>query len=289
MKRFFYFFSFVLVALTSCDVIEGPYDEKIIVPEITSDTVQRILLEDFTGHTCGNCPCAAETAYELDTTYKGRVIVVATHAGFFAEPYAAGTKFRADYRTEVGNQVDSYFQISAVGLPKGMVNRSEFDNKTVLNDGAWASAIAAIDTTPNSPVLLIDMEASYAASSRTVTMEVNLDYLKTGNNNHQLVVYVVEDSIINWQKFYSGTVCNPGAAYDKPDFVHRHVLRDVVNGTWGEAVYSTGTTIPVGYKTTKNFSYTINPDWNSDHIAFVAFVQDNATRRVIQVEELKLK
>ena len=56
---------FVFMAfITSCDIIDEPYREK--TTQDTTKTVKRkILLEEFTGFRCKNCPHAAETIHSL--------------------------------------------------------------------------------------------------------------------------------------------------------------------------------------------------------------------------------
>lgn len=287
MKKILLFLFGAATLFSSCDVLEGPFDEKVAV-DTTAGPKRKILLEDFTGHTCGNCPCAAKEALRLDTAFEGRIIIVASHVGFFAEPYANGTKFRTDFRTPAGTEVNDYFQIDAQGLPQGMVNRKIIDGSRILSSTAWATAVSPFVTDTNIskyPDATITMSAAYNSANRTASIEVNSKYLKLGNSNHQLVVYVVEDSIINWQKFYAS--CG-GVDKDVPDYVHRHMLRGAVNSTWGDALYTSGTTIPVGTSINKSYTQVLDPSWDEKHIYFVAFIQDNVTKEVIQVEEVKL-
>lgn len=287
MKNLFLIAIITLSLFSSCDVLEGPFDEKVAI-DTTAGPKRKILLEDFTGHTCGNCPCAAKEAIRLDSIYEGRIIVVATHVGFFAEPYPGGSKFRADYRTTAGNEINDYFQIDAQGLPQGMINRAPYNNVKILSATAWSSAVAPyiLDTAvANHPDATITMNATYNSANRAANITVNSSYLKEGNSNHQLVVYVVEDSIINWQKFYAS--CG-GVDKDVQNYVHRHVLRTSITSTWGDVLYSAGSVIPIGTSINKTYSYTLDPTWNEEHIYIVAFIQDNNTREVVQVEEIKL-
>ncbi len=287
MKKILLFALGITTLLSSCDVLEGPFDEKVTI-DTTAGPKRKILLEDFTGHTCGNCPCAAYEAIRLDTTYKGRIIVVASHVGFFAEPYTNGTKFRTDFRTPAGTEVNDYFQIDAQGLPQGMVNRTVYNSARILSSTSWSSAVAPfiLDTAISKhPDATLSMSATYNSANRTASVEVNSKYLKEGNSNHQLVVYVVEDSIINWQKFYSS--CG-GVDKEISDYVHRHVLRGAVNSTWGDALYTTGSVIPIGTSVNKSYTQVLDPIWEAKHIYFVAFIQDNVTKEVVQVEEVKL-
>ena len=81
------FFGFVFA---SCEVIEGPYMSGNINPIDTSNNnyVKNILIEDFTGHLCKNCPDAASELDAIQAVYGSRIIGLAIHSGStFARPY----------------------------------------------------------------------------------------------------------------------------------------------------------------------------------------------------------
>ena len=72
--------------LNSCDYVHD-------ATEVSTNTTgggtpgvvyRKVLVEDYTGHKCGNCPAAALKLLHLDTTYEDKVIPLAVHAGFFA-------------------------------------------------------------------------------------------------------------------------------------------------------------------------------------------------------------
>ena len=69
--------------ITSCDIIEEPF----LVPVAGSndtipvvEKVRKVLLEDFTGQKCPNCPEAAEIAHNLKTIYGEQLILLTVHA-----------------------------------------------------------------------------------------------------------------------------------------------------------------------------------------------------------------
>ncbi|MFN5378805.1 MAG: hypothetical protein ACK5BQ_08575, partial [Ignavibacteria bacterium] len=96
MKHSIIFAGLLSLVLISCDVVNAPYEKN---PKDPSDTLlkdtstvitrtgalQNVLLEDYTGQLCGNCPEAAEIADRLYKVNGGRVIVTAIHAGIFAK------------------------------------------------------------------------------------------------------------------------------------------------------------------------------------------------------------
>ncbi len=279
ISSLFIFSIFVAFTFAACDEITGPYTEDVNVTE----GGRKILLEDFTGHECGNCPYGGLEAIKLDSIYKGRVIVVATHCSFFADTNKNG-KFSYNFKTAVGDELDQFFNIETAGLPKGMVNRqakdgdySIFSNR-LLNYTAWSSSIA-MELNKTAAVNL-SLSKNYDTLSRNLNLDVEIEYLEKGNINQQLVVYLVEDSIINWQKWYGHI------PEDVPDFAHRHVLRKSLNGTWGDRL--SGSVKSAGQIISKTFSTTISSKYKHKKCYIVAFVQNNLTKEILQVEEIKL-
>jgi hypothetical protein len=270
---------FVAFTFAACDEITGPYTEEVNVTE----GGRKILLEDFTGHECGNCPYAGIEATNLDSIYKGRVIVVATHCSFFADTNKTG-KFSYNFKTLVGDELDQFFNIETAGLPKGMVNRQALDgdysifSNRLLNYTAWGSSIAM--ELNKKAALNLSLSKSYDTLSRNLNLEVEIEYLEKGNINQQLVVYLVEDSIINWQKWYGHIPENV------PDFAHRHVLRTSLNGAWGDRL--SGSVKSAGQIISKSYTTTISSKYKQKKCYIVAFVQNNLTKEVLQVEEIKL-
>ena len=69
---------------TACDIVEPPFAETSTTGPTgpVSGAVRKVLLEDFTGHKCGNCPRAGEAADALKLAYGDQLIVYAAHVGF---------------------------------------------------------------------------------------------------------------------------------------------------------------------------------------------------------------
>ena len=80
-----------------------------------------------------------------------------------------------------------------------------------------------------------------------------------------------------WQKDYRKTPENI------PDYLHRHVLRSAINGSFGENI-ARGS-IQSGTKIIRNFKTNINPAYMAVHCSVVAFLVDSANAEVMQAEE----
>lgn len=272
------FLILVITSIIACDEIDPPYEETPTPGPVDTLPVHKVLLEDFTGHTCGNCPYAAQEALNIANApkYAGKIVIVSTHIGFFAEPANSGL-FTYDFRTQAGNEIDQQFQIDARGLPKGMINRNNFTfPDPILNYTSWSTAVDSAVKMPAD--LKIEIEKEYNENTRALNATINLTYYNEGNKDHQLVVYLLEDSIVKPQRFY-----NPDR--DEPSFVHRHVLRGAFNSSLGDPL-TVNAIIQPGTKFSKSYVKTLNADWDEKHCSIVAFVHDIQTKKVLQVEEL---
>ena len=273
IKTLFTILAFSLFII-SCDKIDEPYTKKNNGGGDTNNVVRKVLLEDYTGHKCVNCPAAAIIAHDLKDYYKERLIIMSVHAGYFAMPSSSGD-YSYDFRTPVGNELDQYFGISNIGNPNGMVNRKKISGSQVINPNNWGTAIGDIIDLP--PDASISIENTFNNTSRKLSMNVETKLLNQISGNYSLCVYILEDSIVAAQKNNDPAV---GDTPDILDYVHRHVLRGSVNDTWGESI---GTETAA-----KNYSYTLNAEWDADNCYILAFIYNDDSKEIIQAEEKKV-
>lgn len=293
-KHSFYILIAALAAVfQSCDYVANPSEAISGGGSTDSSTHERrVLVEDYTGHKCPNCPQAAIAATQLKNTYGEKVVVVSVHAGFFAVPTtpagAPSGSYLNDYRTTAGTAYDSptYFGISNVGNPNGMINRKDYTPSTTTHVkayGTWPTEVAALMALP--PVADLKITNTYNASTRSLSINTSSEFisdtLTTGS--YKLIVMITQDSIIDWQ--VDGSVNNP-------TYVHQHMLRDNVNGTWGD-VLTTGTVTPHA-SITKNYTYTLPATYNGTacdekHCYVVAFIYNTANYEVLQAAEEKVE
>ena len=266
------------VLAVSCDVIENPIQNPDVGPGDTTLAVkQNVLLEDYTGHLCGNCPEAAEKAHDIQALYgKDRVIVIGVHSGPFAR--VSLPDYPIDWKSPVGIELDASFGISRAGNPNGLVNRATRNGKFILSQNDWAPAVTALLT--QEPVLGITAETTWDAGTKTITADVELNYVKSGSVDHFLVGYITENGLVGDQLDYR---VSPSHV---EDFEFEHVLRASVNGTWGEQVSSSE--IAAGTKLERQLTYTFpaGKDWKPENCELVIFVHrlnNPDTKEVVQV------
>jgi hypothetical protein len=274
--------------LSTCDEVEAPYlipvggndTAECPLPEFqhVHDPVKRVLLEDYTGHTCVNCPSAAVIAHDLNETLGNRLVVVAVHAGFFAMPL--GGEYSTDFRTEAGTAWDSFFGISAIGNPNGMVDRTGYSGNHVLSPGAWSARIN--EQLAKEPELVIQIINEFTTSSSKLCTHIQVVFEKELDRNLNLCIVLTENEVIAPQKNNNPNV---GPTPDIMDYEHNNLLRGAVNAPWGVAISSMGEAIPIDTKITKSYKVILDDDWDPYKCMVVAFVYDHDTYEVLQVSE----
>jgi hypothetical protein len=231
----------------------------------TAIQVKRVLLEDYTGHTCQNCPAAAAIAHNQEAIYNGKLIVLAVHAGYYAIP---GTgEFAIDFRTAAGEQWNTDFQI--VAYPSGMVDRKQFNGKQVLGSAEWVTDISSVINQASSMIMI--MNNSYDSTSRTVKSFVYSKFNQTVPGTYNITVCVTEDNIISAQDSSNAII---------HDYNFRDVLRGTVNGIYGEVLT---TSVDPSLTYFGKFSISINSAWVAKNCWILAFVSKSDTKEIIQV------
>ncbi|MDX2173594.1 MAG: Omp28 family outer membrane lipoprotein [Bacteroidota bacterium] len=272
------FVSILSISIVSCDKVSHAAQTSEVKPN-----TRNILLEDYTGHQCGNCPNAARVAEQLQAKYGDKLIVIAVHAGFFTR---LNTEFVTSYTCQAGNDWDAStggFGVSAAGNPNGMVNRKNYaDNGLIQKETKWATTVSLA----SSDIEFCDLflTTSYDALTRKLNTSVKTKFRRSYPNNTKLCVVFTEDSVIGPQKDYS-LAPNPDVIHD---YEFMHMLRGSINGSWGETLKNA----PIKYQDSVTLSYpnfALEPKFKDKNVSVIAFVYDATTREVLQVEKAKIK
>lgn len=237
-----------------CDDIKED-DRYLVVEGVTP--VRAVLIEDFTGQNCVNCPTAHATIEKLVEQYGATVIPVSIHAGGFG--VSVSTSRLPSYvglMQPEGNTLNDKYGIKE--WPKGVVN-----GRRATNPDEWAAEVRT-ELAKESPLSIV-LEASYNAADNTV--EVNTTMMPAATLSGRLNVWVVENGIVAFQRdITAGRI---------PDYVHNHVYRASLTGTDGEPV-----SLQQGIHSTATHSIAVrNSDtevWNPANLSIVAFVSDNS-------------
>lgn len=255
----------LMAATTACDEVDEADRLKFIKPEPTG---RCILIEDFTGQACVNCPTATDIIEELQAAYSAdTIIAVAIHSGGLG--VKPSEKHPDGLATDLGDRYYNYWKIEY--QPMGVIDRSDGPQ-----DKDWWTAKVNWDMQQPQPSKVnIDVETTFDEVSRTLDIEV--DVIAAENDTEgKLQLWITEDNIVAFQD-----MPQEKGGGTKADYVHNHVLRDAVNGDWGEDV-----SLKEG--SSKHFSHTyrVNTAWKAADLAVVAFVYNSDG--VVQAKRHKL-
>lgn len=296
-------FTFILLIATaalvyqSCDYVSNAVPAPASGSSSTGSTgsttgtqviYRKALIEDYTGHKCGNCPGAARELHKLDSIYAGKIVPIAVHAGFYANVTSA---YPNDLRSQAGTDWDQAFQISmGPGNPNGLVGRVGYNTSNFIQAySLWGGSAVAIAAMP--AAFKIDINNAYNTSSSVLTTTITSTALKDTSGTLNLVVVITEDSIIGPQLDYSlNTTQYPNQIM--PNYVFNHVLRGSLNSSWGAQILNGN--VPKDSVMTRNYSFNLGSGWDYRHCKVVAFIYNSNTSsssyyEVLQAEDKQIQ
>lgn len=259
----------LLPLLCACDDID---ESNRFSGPVEFTPKKNVLIEDFTGQRCLNCPLAANAVNTLQNTYgKEHIIAVAIHGGNLSIPAPGG------FATETGQQYNSYWGVDS--WPKGLVDRAggwdaNKPGDALLEYTSWsAQAVKRMQLDPMANIT-ID-QSTYDPSTGMLTVKTTVE----GNTDIDgfLQVWLTESHISSIQIMPDGSM--------NKTYEHNHVFRATLNGTWGETIQlSEGENTSVEH----TFSLTDQPTWKPEKLAVVAFVY-NKTQGVMQAVDREVE
>ncbi|MCX6164401.1 MAG: Omp28-related outer membrane protein [Ignavibacteriae bacterium] len=202
-----------------------------------SAQTNNVLLEFCTGTWCGYCPCGDAIA-ETIAVYRPDALILAYHGGSTSEPFK-------DFN---GNNILSLMGFSA--YPTGVVGR----RTGIISRNGWFGQCMIQTNNYPSPISYT-ANRHYNPATRMVDMTVIATALRDIDTNCFINFVITEDNIVYPQNYYAEC----GTAGYHNDFIHKWVVRNMVNGATGEALntghWAQGTT------KTKTWTTTLPSGW----------------------------
>lgn len=258
------------MAAASCSNIDEG-DRLIYVKP--AEVGRAVLIEDLTGQRCINCPTGTDIITGIIKTYgEDNVIAVGIHCGPLG---FAGNSKRVGLKTDTGDEYYTHWANGTnLGQPSAIFNRKK-GKGPIDNLNNWAAEVGLIISEKAN--LSVNIANAYDAKTRKLTTKVGA-FGVNGTVSGKLQVWIVEDGIKAMQLMPDGSA--------NQEYIHNHVFRAAVNGTWGEDI-----TVKEGETTSNDYSYVLPETWNADNISVVAFVYNGngvenvAKKHIVEHEE----
>ena len=253
----------------------------------SQSATKKVLIEEVTTAGCPGCPVGALEFNDIAAT-NPNVIPVAIH-------------FNDVWHTDSMATPDGAAVLVPYwwAQPTMMVDRYAFSGipRIPLLQVYWSDKISEREA-HNTPVD-VSATGTYSASTRSLDIDVTASFLNNANGNLRVNCYIVEDSVMgsglgyDQLNGYNTTVGHPlyGLGNPIPNYVHRHVLRDMLGGPWGtDGVIPS--TVASGNAYTHHYTTTLPAKWDESIITLVVLVQqydaDSSKREVLNANSYKL-
>lgn len=235
-----------------CEEIVPPIDTEIRY------TGRRVIVEEFTGVQCVNCPQGSKRLEELSDLHGEFVIPISIHAGSFSDPYPESLY---NFTTNEGNSLEGNLLGPVKGFPAATVNRRLFDNEDELpiTLNKWAGYI--IQELLEQPKLDLNISNNFNEVTRDLEIVINLKFIEDVTDNLGISIMILENDIKDVQLTPDGK---------QIDYNHKHVMRRMLTDYAGDAIQASQTT--AGATPSFTYNFTIPANWNAEKCEVVAFV-----------------
>ena len=258
--------SALMLLFMGCDKIDINNTHKPYTPTNGNKTV---LIKDFTGARCVNCPAAAEVVHELQHQLgDDRIFILSVHAGYMAMPVGSFPDFITPEGTEWynNNSANPLFAVDQVALTEG----------NTLNESQLDAPVSAALAEPQ--LFDIDINNTYDEDSRHLSVENRINATGERLGQYYATVCLVEDSIVGRQIVPSGI----DTAY-----VFRNVFRGTLNGAEGGLV--TNGIVYIDDTFNLNCSIDIDDTYNADQCYVLTYIYDKSDGKILQTAMKKME
>ena len=245
------------LGFTACDEV----DEADRYKELTKiESKRNVLIEDFTGQMCTNCPDGHRTIVSLKEQYGSQVIAVGIHAGIFGIAEGKNPAIVGLMQPEG----DEYAKNAGVETyPSAVIDR----RSGALALSEWASYVRTAFERD------CDLNIKLTAKINGGKIDIHSQFEQSANISGKYQIWVTESNIVALQIDNGKTIT---------DYVHNHVYRTSVNGTQGENI-----SLSANVFSDLNHSVDIKDNWNRENLSVVAFVYNEDG--VVQAQECEVE
>jgi hypothetical protein len=269
MKKLLFLLCPVALLFAACD------EQPVPIPDPNLNVTGRnVLVEEVTGVRCPNCPDGSRALLGLQAQHgSSRVVVISVHAaGNFSVPYSSSLyDFRSPEIQEMANYVGSL-----EGFPTAAINRRKLTGEAtpfITPSNRWGGEV--LEDLGIDPSINITLHNDFDAATRKLNIKADLLADKDWGDSLRISVLITQDSIVDAQ--IDGSVF-------MQNYVHRHLLRDVVSAPSGDPI---GEPLLLGSILSRTYEVALPADWDAKHCSVVAFIHYDGenSKEVLQVTE----
>lgn len=289
MKKTFLFLCLGAMVLTSCQE-KPPYinltpsakiDTTYVLSSVPAADPHNVLIENFTGATCSNCPAAHELIHAMDSTYPGRINAISLFVKDFPQTTPPEHALY-DFRTQIATDIEANIYQALLAMPVAGIDRMPLGQVADQRPyqcyrNVWSSIV-------NNQLLMadslnLDISSVYDSTTRKAVIKVKVTYLQPVSTKQNFSIAVLEDGFVDVQEF---------PTYFDTAYKFNDVLRGMVtSGVLGDELLPTLTTKEAGRVYEATYNYDVPAEWTARNCRLVAFVHRDATSAGTMVYQSK--
>ena len=247
-------------------------DTTYLLASVPAADPHNILIENFTGGTCTNCPPAHVVLHSIDSQYAGRINIISLHVTDYSQATPVeGAAY--DFRNIDATSIETSVFKPLPGMPIAGIDRmpiGDASNPLLGYKSVWPSVVSGRLTANDS--LNLDIISVYDSATRKAAITVTVTYLQPVSLKQNLSIAVVEDSFIDKQEYFTGSGTG---IYDHYGF------NDVFRGMVTSVPFGDPFLADLAIKEAKRvykvtYYYDVKTTLNPHNCRLIAFVNGNA-------------
>ncbi len=259
------------ICLKDCDG-DVLLDTTYVTSSIPSPQMKKVLLEDFTGVRCTNCPQGHSLTKTLETQNPDQIIAVALHSDFLAFPYPGNQ----DLRSQAANDIANIF--SPPAKPSALIDRHLFPGEVIKCYllGKWTGYVN--DRLQEDAPVNITLSSTFDDVARETVLRMELVYTEAQSVDNRYGLWIMEDNLQSAQL--------NGSTIDSP-YIHQHVIREYITPASGVALTEN---LEGGRVIIKEFLVPISGEYDESNVSIGAWVGEGGTSTtILQATKVKIQ
>lgn len=254
-------------------------DTTYVESPVATAEPKNVLIEEFTGVRCPNCPQGHVIIANIKSQNPNRVVSVSFHPiNSLGAPYPFSNE---DLRNQKAQILFDF--LGQIGLqPASGIDRTLFNGETkiLLDKSKWTTYVnqQLALTTPVNVIL----DRSYDSTTRELTIIAELHYTQPVSEQNKITVVLSESNIVTPQ--LDNSIIDTF-------YVHKDVLRDVISDTQGDLLNTPQlTSFEAGRVIKKVYKKVLDAAWKPENMHIVAYVHEFQNSKVVyQAKEISVK
>ena len=212
MKRILAAIGFATALFAGCKEVPPPInfgggksvDTTYVVSPVPPADPHNVLIEDFTGQGCSNCPAAHNTLVGIENAHTGHVNIVSLYITHFNQTDPPSGSVH-DFRDSVASVLGTNIYGGIGSMPIAGVDRVYQGGAAPINmqigQSNWGDLVNNLVAMNDS--INIGLTSSFNSGTSTATIVATITYLHPMITQQNLSIVVVEDSMIDQQEIFA--------------------------------------------------------------------------------------